>query len=101
MEKTYTVTLADGTRIENLELNGNNFVTDEPIKEEIFQGNLSTVTFSDGEHEDVHHNMELIQLIQSGGRHWFILRDIPAEKMERMKIQADIAYIAMMAGVEL
>lgn len=45
--------------------------------------------------------MELVQLIEYEGAYWFILRDIPAETLDRMKLQADLAYLAMMTGVKL
>lgn len=35
-EKIYTITLADGTSIENLRLNGNNYISTEPINAAIF-----------------------------------------------------------------
>lgn len=39
----YTVTLADGTKLEHLEYNGNNFVSQETIDKNIFTDNLSHV----------------------------------------------------------
>lgn len=40
----YSVKLADGTEIKNLELNGNNFISDTIIDEAIFENNLDKVT---------------------------------------------------------
>ena len=34
-EKIYKITLADGTEIRNLRLNGNNFISDTPVAAEI------------------------------------------------------------------
>ncbi len=31
----------------------------------------------------------------------FVIRDIPAEKLEKLKTRGDIEYIAMMTGIEL
>lgn len=45
--------------------------------------------------------MELVQLMEYEGAYWFILRDIPPETLDRMQLQADIAYLAMMTGVKL
>lgn len=102
MEKKYTITLADGTRIENLELNGNNFISDENLTDDTFEGNLSVVTISDGVKEKTYHNMELIQLMKDAdNRIWFIINEIPSDKLERIKLQADMEYIAMMAGIKL
>ena len=99
--KIYTITLADDTKIENLSLNGNNFITTEAIDESLFEDNLSPVVINDGENDTVHENMELVQIHQYDDEYWFILRDISEEELAQIKMQADIAYVAMMAGVTL
>lgn len=101
LEKIYSITLADGTVIGDLKLNGNNYISTKEIKKEVFEDNLYSVTISDGEKEVIHTNMELVQLMECEGAYWFILRDIPADTLDRMKLQADIAYLAMMTGVKL
>lgn len=101
LNKTYSITLADGTVLSNLKLNGNNYISTEEIKDEVFEDNLYSVTISDGESEEAHTNMELIQLKKYGAEYWFILRDIPADELAKLKLQADIAYLAMMTGVKL
>lgn len=61
-DKIYKITLADGTVIDNLKLNGNNFISPVEIDETIFDGNCLNVTINDGEKDDVHTNMELVQI---------------------------------------
>ena len=100
-DKKYTVTLADGTVIEDLALNGNNFISKIKIEEEIFEDNCSPVVISDGENTETHENMELVQITQMGDEYWFILRDLSADELRNAKIQSDVDYIAMMTGVEL
>ena len=100
-EKRFTVTLADGTKLENLKLNGNNFISSVKIEESLFKDNCTPVTISDGETSEVHDNMELVQVIPYNGEYWFILRDLPAEELRRIKMESDIEYLAMMTGVEL
>lgn len=100
-DKKYTVTLADGTVIEDLALNGNNFISKTKIEEEIFEDNCSPVVISDGENTETHENMELVQITQMGEEYWFILRDLSADELRNAKIQSDVDYIAMMTGVEL
>lgn len=100
-DKVYSVTLADGTIIENLRLNGNNFVSDAPIDKSIFDGNCHSVTISDGENETVHENMECVQVTQIGAEYWFVLRELSESELKEAKIQASIEYIAMMCDVEL
>ena len=101
-EKIYKITLGDGTEISNLKLNGNNFISTEKIEESEFADNCSPVTISDGTTETVRPNMELVQIVeQIPGEYWFVLRDISEEEFARIKMQSDIAYIAMMSNVEL
>jgi hypothetical protein len=102
MEKrTWTITLADGTTLEGLGLNGNNYISSKKITEDVFTDNLNTVTISDGEHEEVHENMELVRITKVGANYWFILRDLTAQELAEMKTQANIEYIAMMADIDL
>lgn len=101
-EKIYRITLADGTTIDNLKLNGNNFISKESLNPEVFRGNCSPVTINDGSKDEVHNYMELVQITtDSVGDYWFVLRDISTEELARIKMQADIEYVAMMAGVVL
>lgn len=65
-DKIYKITLADGTVIDNLKLNGNNFISPVEIDETIFDGNCLNVTINDGEKDDVHTNMELVQITKMG-----------------------------------
>lgn len=45
MEKSWKITLSDGTQLKDLRLNGNNFVSQKEITEDIFKGKLSKVVF--------------------------------------------------------
>lgn len=100
-EKIYTITLEDGTQIENLRMNGNNFISQEQINPEIFDGNLGEVTINDGENDELHENMGLVQVTQMGDEYWFVLRDIPASEIANKKLRSDLDYLAMMADVEI
>lgn len=100
-EKIYSITLADGTVISNLRLNGNNFISGTELTRDMFVGNCSTVIIDDGETQNIHENMELVQITKNGGEYWFILREISPTELSQMKMQSDIEYVAMMAGVEL
>lgn len=100
-EKTYTITLSDGTVIGDLRLNGNNFISKTQINPEIFDGNLATVVISDGEMEETHENMGLVQVTKMGEEYWFILRDIPASEIENARLRSDIDYVMMMTDIEI
>ena len=115
MEKgTFSVTLADGTQLGGLVLNGNNFVSQKEVTADTFRGKLSKVTISgDAEADEAgligeHHNMELVQIahytqaVHGCADGWyFILRDIPPSELEKLQERADIDYLAMMTGVIL
>jgi hypothetical protein len=59
----YTITLADGTKIEDLRKNGNNYVSPVAIDEHVFTGNTATVVITNDEDEPelTLNNAELIQ----------------------------------------
>lgn len=102
MDKTiYTVTLADGTQISNLTMNGNNFISTEAIARSVFEDNCSPVVISDGENEETHAAMSLIHLTEYEGETWFALRDVTEAELESIKNRSDIEYIALMCDIEL
>ena len=99
--KTYTITLADGYFLDDLKLNGDNYISTEPIKPTVFDGNCSPVVISDGTHDEIHDNMELVQITELDGKYWFVLRDFSADELAQIKMRSDIEYVAMMIDVEL
>ena len=109
MAETFTITLADGKQLARLELNGNNFVSKNELKPETFKGKLSKVTITGDSLKDSagligeHEHMELVRCEYDAGLggYAFVLREIPAAELEKVKIQGDIAYISMMRGIEL
>lgn len=82
----YTITLADGTKLENLELNGNNYIAEGVIEDSVFEGNLATVTITDGEKTEVFTDMKLMSNRVDGGKSWFVLGEKTAQEkvMERL-----------------
>ncbi|MBR0035371.1 MAG: hypothetical protein IJP54_06815 [Synergistaceae bacterium] len=104
----YVITLSDGTRLENLKLNGNNFITTHEISEATFSGKLSHVKIECNDDDmklggirGEFSNMELVQCKKYGAEWWFILREIPQEKYELLRLAGNVDYVAMMTGVEL
>ena len=93
----YTITLADGTRLEPLELNGNNYIADRVIGDSVFKGNLGTVTISDGENAETYRNMVLIQNKDMDGSSWFIL----GKTTEKEAQQAAMATLFAMMAADL
>lgn len=101
IDKTYKITLADGMVLSNLKLNGNNFVSDTEVTEAQFTDNLDPVVINDGETDDVHEHMALVQIAKYGEQYYFVLRDRTPDELLRIKMQADIEYLAMMSDIEL
>ena len=98
--KTYTITFADGTKLENLTLNirANTFHSASEITEEMFNGKLSEVHIaaSDGDmtgcaYPDTLHDAELVQIMQPAdtpdGTWQFILREIPEDEAAKVKME--------------
>lgn len=100
-EKSYKVTLADGTVLDDLALNGNNFISNEPVNASVFEANCSPVVINDGTHDEIHEHMDLVQVTEVAGKSWFVLRDIPQSELDQAKIKSDIEYLAMMCDVDL
>lgn len=108
--RTWTVALADGTLIENLTLGGNNFQSETKITADIFDGNLSEVhiSASDGDmtgcaYSDTLHNAELVQITHDNpdGKWWFILRELSEDELFKMRVRAQLDYIAMNSDIDL
>lgn len=77
----YTITLSNGIRLENLVLNGNNYISETIIPDSAFDGGLDTVIISDGETENTYSDMVLLNNRIEDGKSWFIL----GEKTEAQK----------------
>lgn len=82
MEKTFKVTLADGTVLDNLGLNGNNYISKKKIEASAFEGKLSHVEVYDYEDEKttVLEDQVLVQCVKYDKEYWFILRGKTTEE---------------------
>lgn len=93
----YTITLNDGTKLENLELNGNNFIAEGVIEDSVFTDNLAKVVITDGETTDTYTDMFLVCNRVENGRSWIVL----AEKSEQQKMEETIAELRQAMAVLL
>lgn len=89
----YKITLADGTVLDNLELNGNNFISDTLIDDSVFIGNLTSVTIEGDESKETHTNMKLTANRVMAGKQWFILSDKSEDELWRDSIEAALCDI--------
>lgn len=72
----YTITLSDGRKLENLTVNGTNFVSKTKVDEKIFLNNLAAVKISDGKTERAYENLAFIQQMEwADGTYYLAFRE--------------------------
>ena len=72
----YTITLSDGRKLENLAVNGTNFVSKTKVDEKIFQNNLAAVVISEGKTERAYENLVFIQQMEwADGTYYLAFRE--------------------------
>ena len=86
----YTITLADGTEIKNLSLNGSNFISETHIDASIFENNLKAVHITGPNVDETFENLELASLREDGGKFWIVLRQLSDQELRDRNTQADI-----------
>lgn len=106
MEKSWEITLSDGTKLKNLRLSGNNYISNIKITENDFKGKLSKViikeTAEDGQTiTQEYEHMELVQIIHYDDGYYFVLRELSEAELKERKMQGDIEYLAMMTDIDL
>ena len=99
----YTITFADGTILNNLVLNGNNFISQNPITSDFFTAErLLEVTITDSENNtQIIENARLVACQEWPDGYYFILREMTdLEKLEFI-YNSKLDYLAAMTGVDL
>lgn len=83
----YTITLSDGRKLENLAVNGTNFVSKTKVDEKIFQNNLAAVVISDGKTERAYKNLVFVQQMEwADGTYYLAFREKTRTEMLLEKI---------------
>lgn len=96
------IVLADGTRLTDVSMNGDNYTTVDIVEDSLFANNLSPVTIIDDDgNETVHEHMKLLGNMVYQGQSMFVLEDIDPKVFVQMKMRGDIEYIAMMSDIKL
>lgn len=90
----YKITLADGTVLKNLELNGNNYIAEGVIDDAVFKDNLATVTITDGKTTETYEDMVLLSHRVDGGRSWIVLGEKSAQEKAMERINAILSSAA-------
>ncbi len=91
--------LADGTELTGFRQNGTNYVSDTKVDEAVFEGNLSTLTITDGEETMVMHNAELIQQVRYSDGWYLCFRELSPQELEYATLSGRIDYLAMMTEI--
>ena len=100
----YTIKLYDGTVLDNLELNGNNFISNTIIPDSAFENNLKTVEVFDGENTQILTDQFLAANRVENNQTWFVLIDkTPEMKREEEMTGLQLAlvelYESLLGGV--
>lgn len=105
MEKSWKITLSDGTQLKDLRLSGNNYISETEVTEDMFKGKLSKVIVEGKEDgQDVkneYEHMELVQIVHYEDGYYFVLRELSQQELRDEKIQSNLDYLAMMVDVDL
>ena len=84
----YKITLADGTALENLVLNGNNYVASTAVDDAVFKDNMATVTITnleDERTEQIEDGVLLSNIVREGCS-WLVLgQKTPKQKATEAK----------------
>lgn len=84
----YKITLADGTTLENLVLNGNNYVASTAVDDAVFKDNMASVTITnleDGTTEQIEDGVLLSNIVRDGCS-WIVLgQKTPEQKAEETR----------------
>ena len=78
----YKITLADGTELNDLVLNGNNFIAQTAVDDAVFEDNMATVTITnleDGTAEQLEDGVLLSNIVRDG-KSWLVLGQKSAEQ---------------------
>ncbi len=93
----YKVQLADGTILDNLELNGNNFIP-ETLNKTIFENNLGKVIITDNDGNEEERLNQKVQFAKIGDAETFILHN-KTEEEELLELLADLTEAVLLGGV--
>lgn len=84
MENKFTLTLSDGTILENIGLTGNNWISEEKIDDSVFNDEalkrVEVKNVDTGEVEELL-NQSLVQNIEYQGEYWFVFREKSHEEI--------------------
>ena len=99
----YKITLADGTELNDLVLNGNNFIAQTAVDDAVFEDNMATVTITnleDGTAEHIEDGVLLSNIVREGCS-WIVLGQKSAEQKAEEARDKEIAELRRAMAVLL
>ena len=93
----YKIILADGTTLENLVLNGNNFIAQTAVDDAVFKDNMAAVTITDmenGSTEQIEDGVLLSNIVRDG-KSWLVLGQKSAEQKRQETIDSTFTDLQM------
>ena len=98
----YKITLSNGNIIDNLELNGNCYISEDlTITDQTFLEGLNPVVINNGENDTVYSDMILRRLWIDNGKTWIAITeksDSEKQVSQQEQDRADIDYLLMLGG---
>lgn len=92
----YKITLSNGTTLENLELNGNNYIANSPIEDTFLNAGMGTVQFTnldDGTTETIEDCILLSNIVRDG-KSWLVFGQKLPEQKEKEALQSALAELS-------
>ena len=92
----YTIDLGNGHILDNVTVNGNNYVSSDELTEEVFDG-METVTIRDNETDEITelHNAVLVALSQYPEGWYFVLREMTEAEIKEAARDAQVLFTAI------
>lgn len=99
----YKITLADGTELNDLVLNGNNFIAQTAVDDAVFKDNMASVVITnleDGTVEQIEDGVLLSNIVRDGCS-WLVLGQKSAEQKAEEARDKEIAELRRAMAVLL
>ena len=96
MNTKYTIDLGNGNVLNNMELNGNNYVSDTQLTIDIFDGMTTvTITGTDGSVKTIAH-AKLVQFsLFPDGKYYIVFDKLSEDELHAMANDAQILFTAI------
>ncbi len=98
---SYKITLADGTSLNNLSMNGNNYISETDVTEEVLSdSNLKKVVFYNGQKSWTLTNLKLVHISKYADGIYFSLTSKNTYELDHDAIYAKIEDVRSSIGDE-